>query len=60
LVVSLGDGVVAVRDFTLVMRTNFRAIDFPPRTLSRRPEEQTPGGWRLTCATGTVGGFGVG
>jgi len=56
-----GDGVVAVRDFTLVMRTNFRAIDFPPRTLSPTTEEQTPGGWRLTWRyRNLVGGFGVG
>jgi hypothetical protein len=56
-----GDGVVTVRDFTLVMRTNFRAIDFPPRTLAPTTEQQVPGGWRLTWRyRNLVGGFGVG
>ncbi len=56
-----GDGVVAVRDFTLVVRTNFRAIDFPPRTLAPTTEQQIPGGWQLTWRyRNLVGGFGVG
>ncbi len=56
-----GDGVVAVRDFTLVMHTNFGAIDFPPRTLAPTTEQQTPDGWQLTWQyRNLVGGFGVG
>jgi hypothetical protein len=56
-----GDGVVAVRDFTLVMRTNFRAIDFPPRTLAPTTEQHIPDGWQLTWRyRNLVGGFGVG
>jgi hypothetical protein len=56
-----GDGVVAVRDFTLVMRTNFRAIDFPPRTLAPTTKQPTPDGWQLTWRyRDLVGGFGVG
>jgi hypothetical protein len=56
-----GDGVVAVRDFALAMHTNFRAIDFPPRTLAPTVEQQTPDGWQLTWRyRNLVGGFGVG
>lgn len=56
-----GDGVVAVHDFTLVMRTNFDAIDFPPRTLAPTTKKQIPGGWELTWNyRNLIGGFGVG
>ena len=56
-----GQGVVAVHDFTLTMNTNFRAIDFPPKTLAPTVEEQTTGGWRLTWRyRDLVGGFGTG
>ena len=56
-----GQGVVAVHDFALTMNTNFRAIDFPPKTLAPTVEEQTPGGWRLAWRyRDLVGGFGVG
>jgi hypothetical protein len=58
---KFGQGVAAVRDFTLAMTTNFRAIDFPPRTLAPTVERQTPGGWTLTWRYhDLVGGSGVG
>ncbi|HEY0614910.1 MAG TPA: inner membrane CreD family protein [Candidatus Elarobacter sp.] len=43
-----GDGVTTVRDVVLTMRTNFKAIDFPPRTLAPTAEHETPNGWELT------------
>ncbi|MDP9104685.1 MAG: inner membrane CreD family protein [Candidatus Eremiobacteraeota bacterium] len=57
-----GDGVVSVHDFVMNMHTNFRAIDFPPKTLSPTTKETTPdGGWRLTWQyQDLVGGSGVG
>lgn len=56
-----GDGVVAVRNFTLTMHTNFQAIDFPPRTLSPATEVPTSDGWQLTWSYRNLfGGFGVG
>jgi len=41
-------GVAQVRDFSLVLRTNFKQIDFPAGTVS--PSEKTPttDGWELT------------
>jgi hypothetical protein len=42
------DGVTTVRDLVLTMRTNFTAIDFPPRTLAPTAERETRGGWELT------------
>jgi hypothetical protein len=56
-----GEGLVAVHDFTLAMNTNFRAIDFPPKTLAPTVERQTSDGWRLAWNyRDLVGGFGVG
>jgi hypothetical protein len=58
---KFGDGVVSVHDFELTMNTNFRAIDFPAKTLSPTVKHETPGGWRLTWTyRDLVGGFGVG
>jgi hypothetical protein len=41
------DGVAEVRDFTLTMRTNFDAIDYPAGTMSPATSERTDTGWRL-------------
>jgi Inner membrane protein CreD len=41
-------GVAQVRDFNLVMRTNFRGIDFPAGTVSPGLKTETPNGWTLT------------
>ena len=42
-----GDGVSRVRDFRLVMITDFHDIDFPPGTLSAPVKNRTDAGWEL-------------
>jgi hypothetical protein len=42
------DGVSRVRDFELVMTTDFEAVDFPPGTLSPTTLDTEPSGRRLT------------
>jgi hypothetical protein len=37
----------AIRNFDLLMTTNFDAIDFPPQTLAPSDERKTAGGWQL-------------
>ena len=44
----VSSGVADVRDFTLSMRTNFRAIDFPAGTMSPTTKAETADGWQLT------------
>lgn len=44
----LGTGVATVRDFVLTMHTDFKAINFPARTLAPTVERETPHGWDLT------------
>ena len=41
-------GVADVRDFSLSLRTNFRAIDFPAGTMSPTEKIETADGWQLT------------
>ena len=56
-----GDGVQSVGDFSLVMTTNFSAIDFPPQSLLPVREERKGDGWRLQWEYGTlVTGNGIG
>lgn len=43
----LGDDVAEVRDFDLVMRTDFDDIDFPGNTLSATEKRPTAKGWEL-------------
>ncbi len=43
----LGSDVAQVRDFNLVMRTNFDDIDFPENTLSPTAKQEEGGGWKL-------------
>lgn len=45
---KFGDSVSQVRDFTLKMKTNFKAIDFPENTLSPTNKSATSNGWDLT------------
>jgi len=45
---KFGDGVSQVRDFTLNMKTNFKAIDFPDNTLSPTTKAAAHQGWNLT------------
>jgi inner membrane protein involved in colicin E2 resistance len=42
------NGVAQVRDFNLVMRTNFQDVDFPAGTVSPGQKTAIPGGWSLT------------
>jgi hypothetical protein len=42
-----GSAVTAVRDVELTMNTNFKGIDFPPRTLAPTAEHPTGAGWKL-------------
>jgi hypothetical protein len=41
-------GIAQVRDFALVMHTNFDAIDFPAGTMSPTAKTRRDGGWELT------------
>jgi Inner membrane protein CreD len=43
-----GTGVAEARDFTLTARTNVRAVDFPPGTMSPTSREEAAEGWDLT------------
>jgi Inner membrane protein CreD len=42
------DGVSEVKDFTLTMTTDFRAIDFPEDSIAPTRKERAADGWRLT------------
>jgi len=43
----LGQDVASVRDFDLVMQTNFDDIDFPENTLSATAKQKDGDGWKL-------------
>lgn len=56
-----GDDVQQVRNFSLVMRTDFRDIDFPDNTLAATEKKQIPGGWELKWQyTNLLSGFQIG
>jgi hypothetical protein len=58
---QFGSGTNAVRNFSLVMRTNFSAIDFPSETLAPTAERQTSDGWDLSWNyRSLVSGYGIG
>jgi hypothetical protein len=44
---DFGDGVMQVQNFNLAMHTNFKAIDFPEKTLSPTVKKETSKGWDL-------------
>jgi len=44
---AFGEGVAQVRDFELVMNTNFADVDFPDNALSPTEMQKTPHGWAL-------------
>jgi inner membrane protein involved in colicin E2 resistance len=57
----VGKGVGSVNDFVLTMKTNFKSIDFPPRTLLPTSEQAEGNGWRLQWKYATlVTGNGIG
>ena len=56
-----GPGTNSIQNYTFVMRTNFRAIDFPTSTLSPTSERQSSNGWELTWHyRSLVSGNGIG
>ena len=58
---QLGDGIAQARNFLLVMRTNFRDIDFADDTLSPTSKLLVPDGWELTWQySNLVSGFQIG
>jgi hypothetical protein len=57
----LGQDVSEVRDFELVMRTDFEAIDFPANTLSPSSRTAAGSGWELTWRyANLISGFQIG
>jgi len=58
---QLADGIAQARNFSLVMQTNFRDIDFADDTLSPTSRMLVPGGWQLTWQySNLVSGFQIG
>jgi inner membrane protein involved in colicin E2 resistance len=58
---KLGDGVAQPHDFTLKMRTDFKAIDFADDTLSPTSRQPTASGWDLTWQySDLISGFQIG
>jgi inner membrane protein involved in colicin E2 resistance len=58
---KLGDGVAQAHDFTLKMRTDFKAIDFADDTLSPTSRQPTASGWDLTWQySDLISGFQIG
>jgi len=57
----LGDEVSLARDFALVVKTNFRQVDFPLNALSPTEKREIPGGWELTWRySNLISGFQIG
>lgn len=58
---QLADRVAQAHNFSLVMQTNFRDIDFADDTLSPTSKVPVPGGWQLTWQySNLVSGFKIG
>jgi len=58
---KLADGIAQVHDFSLVMHTNFRDIDFADDTLSPTDKKETADGWELNWHySDLVSGFQIG
>lgn len=58
---EFGSATSAIRNFDLLMTTNFSAIDFPPNTLSPTNERQSADGWELEWRyRNLVAGSGIG
>lgn len=49
-----GADVAQVRDFALVMRTDFDAIDFPLKSMAPTDKERQDTGWALTWRYGEL------
>jgi Inner membrane protein CreD len=60
-VYELGDGVASAKNVALTMTTNFKSIDFPPKTLLPTSEVPQGDGWKLQWGYATlVTGNGIG
>ena len=58
---KLADGIAQVHDFSLVMHTNFKDIDFADDTLSPTAKKETTDGWELNWRySDLVSGFQIG
>jgi inner membrane protein involved in colicin E2 resistance len=49
-----GGGIAQVKDFSLVMTTDFDDIDFPDNSISPTEKEKTKDGWKLAWRYGTL------
>jgi hypothetical protein len=60
-VYRLGDGISEVKDFSLVIATNFGGYDHPANTLAPSHKEQTGAGWELSWKySDLISGNGIG
>jgi hypothetical protein len=58
---AFGQDVSRVKNFTMVMNTDFREIDFPRGTISPSSKQETADGWRLEwVSTNLISGFRIG
>jgi hypothetical protein len=58
---KLGDGIAQVHDFSLIMNTTFKDIDFADDTLSPTAKQQQSDGWRLVWQyANLLSGFQIG
>src|SRR5712692_2224879 len=58
---KLAEGIAQVHDFSLVMHTNFKDIDFADDTLSPTAKQETTDGWELNWRySDLVSGFQIG
>jgi hypothetical protein len=60
-VYRLGDGISEVKDFSLVVNTNFGGYDHPANTLAPSQKERTGSGWKLAWNySDLISGNGIG
>ena len=58
---AFGPDISRIKNFTMVMRTDFREIDFPRGTISPSAKRETDEGWRLDWeSTNLISGFRIG
>ncbi|MCX7839669.1 MAG: inner membrane CreD family protein [Anaerolineae bacterium] len=58
---KFGSGITNVKNFTMVVTTDFREFDFPQQTVSSSLKEPTANGWKLTWKFDSlVAGFNIG
>lgn len=58
---KFGSGITNVKNFTMIVTTDFREFDFPQQTVSSSLKEPTANGWKLTWKFDSlVAGFNIG